>query len=138
MADASPTRLKSRGFISVRLHGILDYLEAAALLILPWLLPYGDHQADRGITVTFGAVILAYSAVTNYELGLLRVLPFSVHRFLDIGVSFLLLAAPWHFESRGAAAVIMVIFGIVGMGVVIFTDQPRQMQQSRLHSCIRH
>jgi hypothetical protein len=68
--------------ISTRLHGAGDYATGAGLLAAPNLLGVDDPIA-AGILRGTGAAILGLSAVTDYELGLLRRLPVPVHLLID-------------------------------------------------------
>jgi hypothetical protein len=68
--------------ISTRLHGAGDYATGAGLLAAPNLLGVDDPVA-AGILRGTGAAILGLSAVTDYELGLLRRLPVPVHLLID-------------------------------------------------------
>jgi hypothetical protein len=66
-------------FLPTRLHGIIDYLWGAALLATPWLLGYADVAAATWTAVVFGLGAILYSAVTDYELGLVRLVPMPLH-----------------------------------------------------------
>ncbi len=68
--------------ISTRLHGAGDYATGVGLLAVPHLLGVDDPVA-AGVLRGTGAAILGLSAVTDYELGILRRLPMPVHLFID-------------------------------------------------------
>ena len=84
-------------FLPTRLHGVIDYLWGAALLTTPWLLGYADVPAAKWLALVFGIGAFLYSAVTDYELGLLRILPMPVHLALDGLGGVFLAASPWIF-----------------------------------------
>jgi hypothetical protein len=68
-------------FISTLTHGILDYMTAPALLLLPGLLDWDQHA--RTVFTAAGAGLLAYSLFTRYELGVYKALPMKAHLTLD-------------------------------------------------------
>lgn len=80
--------------IGSRLHGALDYMTGTMLLgasQLPWL---RTRFAGRALA-SAGAGHLAYSLLTDYELGLVRRLPYRAHLALDAVGALGLAAAPW-------------------------------------------
>ena len=76
------------------LHGVLDYLTGVGLIGASRLSPLRGRFAGRALAAA-GANHLAYSLVTDYELGVVKRLPYKAHLALD-GVGALgLAAAPW-------------------------------------------
>jgi hypothetical protein len=71
----------SAGLIPTRVHGILDYSTGAALTALPRAL----RPAPRvSAVITAGGMgAIAYSLITRYEWGVIRVLPMQVHLAID-------------------------------------------------------
>lgn len=104
-------------------HGVLDYLTAGALLALPQATGWGG----RASRLLRGAALatLAYSLLTRYELGLLKLLPFKAHLALDAASGALFCAAPLLLPEerrRGALAGL----GLFEIGVVLLTEpEPR-------------
>jgi SPW repeat-containing protein len=84
-------------FLPSRIHGVIDYLWGVALLAAPWLLGFSEVTAATWVAVIFGVGAILYSAVTDYELGVFRVLPMNLHLGLDgLGGAFLAVS-PWLF-----------------------------------------
>ena len=88
-------------FIPTRVHGILDYATGLLLIAAPWLLGFARYGAETWIPVLLGAGALAYSLLTDYELGLVKVLPMKAHLALDAASGVLLAASPWLFGFAG-------------------------------------
>jgi hypothetical protein len=88
----------SRGFprpIDSTLHGLTDYSVGAAMVsVLPRLLGVVGTPAARQIR-TAGAVHAAYSTVTDYPLGAVKLLPYRAHLALDALGALGLAAAPF-------------------------------------------
>ena len=83
--------------ISTKAHGVLDYATAAALLAAPELFGLKDERAAALLPRLAGASAAAYSAVTDYELGLRRLLSMRTHLVLDGMSGAFLAASPWLF-----------------------------------------
>jgi predicted cobalt transporter CbtA len=67
-----------------KMHGLLDYLVGVVLIAAPWLFGFADDGPATYIPVALGAGALVYSILTNYEFGVVRLIPFRVHLLLDV------------------------------------------------------
>lgn len=76
------------------LHGVLDYLTGVGLIGASRLSPLRGRFAGRALCAA-GANHLAYSLVTDYELGVIKRLPYKAHLALDAIGALGLAAAPW-------------------------------------------
>ena len=74
--------------IPTKAHGVLDYLSDGALCALPRVLHW-EPGATQLLTGAAAATLI-YSALTCYELGLVKVLPMPLHLALDGGSGALL------------------------------------------------
>ena len=80
--------------IGSRLHGALDYLTGAMLIAASQLPPLRDRFAGRALAAA-GANHIAYSLLTDYELGLVKLIPYRGHLALDAIGALGLASAPW-------------------------------------------
>ena len=67
--------------IPTTVHGVLDYMTAGLLFSLPRVLGWGSC-ATRVMDIA-GSGAVAYSLLTKYELGLVKVLPMKAHLAMD-------------------------------------------------------
>jgi hypothetical protein len=67
--------------IPTRVHGSIDYVVGAMMLILPRLLKWPATVIT--VLTLNGAGALLYSLFTRYELGVVRMLPMRSHLILD-------------------------------------------------------
>ncbi len=115
--------------ISTRMHGVLDYLTAGALLALPRALGW-----DGGVTrMMTGAALgtFGYSALTNYELGLLKVLPMPAHLALDTLSGALFCSGPLLFPDQDSSVQrALVAIGLFELTVTLLSD-PRPSSSKR-------
>jgi hypothetical protein len=77
------------------LHGVVDYMAGALLTSAgPKLLGVEGTRAGRQIR-TAGAIHAGYSALTNYPLGIVKLIPFQVHLAIDALGAIALAATPF-------------------------------------------
>ena len=84
-------------FLPTRVHAVIDYLWGLALIATPWVFGFGDGGRAQWTAIVFGLGAILYSVVTDYELGVVRLLPMRLHLVLDGAAGALLAASPWLF-----------------------------------------
>jgi hypothetical protein len=67
--------------VPTHVHGVVDYVVGTALTILPRAL--GWRGTPARLLEGAGAGAIAYSLLTNYELGVVKALPMKAHLVLD-------------------------------------------------------
>lgn len=80
-------------FLNPTLHGMLDYLAAGALIVLPMLL--GLTGIAFWLSVAGGAGLILYSLLTDYRFGVVKLLSFDLHLLLDLTAAVAFIAAPF-------------------------------------------
>ena len=81
--------------VDATLHGVLDYNAGALLLTaFPRLAGIAGTRAGRQIRIA-GAIHAGYSTLTNYPLGIVKLLPFKAHLGLDAVGALALAATPF-------------------------------------------
>ena len=104
------------------LHGVLDYIMGLFFTVSPWLFGYVHTQpVAADLAMIFGGGILIYTALTNFEVGIVRLIPFPAHLILDVVVGLALAGAPIIFAVRGGAAVVFVVVGIFELTAAALT-----------------
>lgn len=88
--------------IPTKIHGMLDYITAGALFILPTVLDWDDRVKTRVRVAAVGTLL--YSLVTRYEWGLtpVKVLPMAGHLACDGASGALFCAAPMLLPDQPA------------------------------------
>jgi hypothetical protein len=108
-------------FITRTIHGVLDYLISLLLVASPWIFGFADDKSSSLLALGMGGFALMYSAITDYEVGLIRLIPFPGHIFLDYLSVLGLIGAPILFAVKGVPAYVLVGAGILDLAVVSFT-----------------
>lgn len=108
--------------IPSRVHGMLDYCGGAAILVLPFLLGFGGNNAATWVMVACGGAALIYSALTNYEFGIVPAFSMRQHLLLDAAAGAMLAGAPWMFEFAEQVWLPHLIAGLTELVVVALSN----------------
>lgn len=96
------------------LHGILDYITGLLLLASPWLFGYAKFQpVAADMAMIFGGGMMLYTALTNFEVGIVRLIPFPAHLILDVVTGLALVGSPILFAIGGVAGIVFVVVGVL-------------------------
>jgi hypothetical protein len=123
-------------FLPAWLHAVADYIVGAALIVVALAVGGADKAVAAGVVI--GSVVLAVSMLTRYPLGIVKVLPFTVHSAGDYLASALLLASPFvlGFSSTdGGLSAFYVVAGVAVLAVSLITNyqySPRRQWVGRL------
>ncbi len=104
--------------IRISVHGVLDYLVGVLLLVLPWIAGFSHNGRATGVVIVLGLLTLAYSLLTDYPLGLFRLMPFSVHLGLDAVSGVILIVSPYLLDFSEDASWPHVFLGVSELVVV--------------------
>ena len=85
--------------IPTNVHAVIDYVTAPVLMAAPNLLGLNGARGSAVAPRVAGAGAALYSALTDYELGVRRVVPMRVHLALDAMSGAALAATPWLSRS---------------------------------------
>ena len=113
------------------LHGVIDYLWGMALLSTPWLFGFTDVPAAKWTAVIFGLGAILYSALTAYELGLIKILPMSLHLILDGLGGTVLAASPFLFGFSDQVYWPHVLFGLFSVAASLVTRMETMLPTGR-------
>ena len=104
-------------FISPRIHGILDYTVAAALIGVPLVLGFSATSvAAATISIASGIGLVLYSLLTDYSAGIRNLISWKAHLTLDAVAAVALLVAPFLF---GFGGVPQAFFSTVAIAVLV-------------------
>lgn len=109
--------------ITTRIHGVLDYAMGIFLIISPSVFDFRFGGAETWVPVTLGIASIAYALFTDYELGLVRVLPMTAHLKIDFLVSATLLASPWLFAFDEVVRWPHLCLGALGICIVVLSQR---------------
>lgn len=110
------------GFLSPRIHGVLDWIAIVAFAAAPALLHFGGVAAT--LSCLTAAIHLAMCVATRYPLGVAEKIPFPVHGTIELATALFLIASPWAFGFDGdhAARVFFLVMGYALEALWFFTS----------------
>jgi hypothetical protein len=121
--------------LSTRVHGMLDYAMGVLLLAAPYLFGFATGGAKQWIPMALGAAMIGLALLTDYELGMARVISMPVHLGIDIASGVLLAASPWLFGFSQEVYWPHLILGLIEIGTAAMTDpRPRGHHVQAVHS----
>ncbi|MDB5231921.1 MAG: hypothetical protein JWN76_2726 [Chitinophagaceae bacterium] len=109
--------------INTKIHGVLDYLYAFIIIAVPFVVEFRDNEPASYTCYTIGTIVLISSICTQYELGLIKVIPMRIHLILDVLAGIFVLASPWIFGFADRVYLPHVILGLTDL-VVVSLSQP--------------
>jgi hypothetical protein len=107
-------------FLPTKIHGALDYLVGIALIFAPNIFQF-SNVGGMAVWVprVLGVGLIVYSVFTNYEWGVIKVLPMSYHLMVDLVASLLLAASPFLFGFANQSVNVWLPHVVVGVTVIL-------------------
>jgi hypothetical protein len=106
-------------FVTKTVHAYLDYPVAASLILMPFILGLGEgNTLALWLSVATGVTALLLTLVTDHKTGVLPLVPYVVHLWIDrlVGVVFLVVPTLLGFTGLDAA-----YYWVNGFAVLLVT-----------------
>lgn len=107
--------------LPTHVHGVIDYVWGLALMAAPFLFGFANGGAAQWIAMVLGAVAILYSLLTDYELGVARVVPMPMHLGLDFAGGAFLMLSPWLFGFAREVFWPHLLFGLFSVIASLIT-----------------
>ena len=125
--------------ISTQTHGLMDYLTAGALAVLPGMLGFSERTTRALQMAAVGK--LCYSLMTDNELGVVRALPMKAHLAIDAVNGVALAVLPFMLEEDDdVATAVCVGAGLMELSSAAMTQTtpsdrsyPRELARGTAH-----
>ncbi len=108
--------------ISPQVHGYLDYVTVAVFLIAPTL--FGLTGLPAQLAYALAVIHLVMTLVTDFPLGVAKLIPFTIHGWIErlVGPLLVLVSLVPGFANNTAAQVFYFVIGVVIIVVGLLTD----------------
>src|SRR5947199_6858753 len=103
-------------FLPAWFHAIADYAVATLLILVPAIAGGSNKAVATGIVV--GAVVAVVSMLTKYPLGVVKVLPFTVHSAGDYLAAALLVLSPFALSFNNSDTGLTAFYIVAGIAVL--------------------
>lgn len=84
--------------LSSKIHGLVDYVLAAAMICTPFILSHEFTLATTIILISGGSAMLLNSLATNYELGIFGNISMKDHLRIDACIAMMVCLVPIFFR----------------------------------------
>lgn len=93
-------------FVTKTIHAyVIDYPVATVLIAAPFIIPLGkENTVALWLSVVVGIAALLLAALTDHATGVIRLIPYSRHLWVDRAVGALFLIVPFLFHFSGIDA----------------------------------
>ena len=113
--------------LDTKTHGYIDYFMSIFLILVPFIFHFEKEGIESIVFYALGAGAFVYSILTNYELGLIKIIPMKMHLFLDVLSGIFLAASSWLLNFSDKVYLPHLIFGVIEIGAGLMTSsQPRR------------
>lgn len=109
--------------IGTKTHGYLDYIVGLLLIAAPWVFGFANDGIETWLPVILGASTILYSLLTDYELGVWRMISMRTHLVLDILSGLLLAVSPWLFGFADYIWEPHLIVGLIEIVTAMMTER---------------
>lgn len=117
--------------IPTKVHGVLDYLSAVTAIALPYI--FGWSTWTTWLLTFLGLGILVYSAITQYELSFVKIVPMKIHLFLDALGGLVLVASAFMLANISQVEMMTLLgLGVMELGVTMLTKTDPSFVPGRL------
>jgi hypothetical protein len=107
-------------FIPTKVHGVLDYVVAIALILAPFIFGFSNvGGAAVVVPIVLGVGLIIYSLLTRYELGAVKLIKMPLHLVFDVVASLFLIASPFLFGFINQAPNAWLPHIVVGAAVIV-------------------
>lgn len=110
-------------FMNKTLHAYLDYPVALGLIAMPNILGLGAvNPLAFWLSIVTGVAALLLTIFTDHQFGVVKVIPYKLHLFVDLMVGVAFVAAPFVLGFAGLEAAYYWVLGATVLLVVGFDD----------------
>ncbi len=113
-------------FINAKVHGILDYATVALFVLAPSLVPLSELAVI--ISYTLAVVHLTMTILTDFSMGLFKVIPLKLHGYVEFVVGIAIPLMPFVLGFDGIDFYFYLVVGISIFIVGHVTDYKEEHQ----------
>jgi len=100
-------------FISIRIHGLLDFVTVIAFVVIPKVFDLNGIPAQ--LSYALALIHLLMTLLTKFPFGVVKLIPVKLHKIVELLVGPILVIAPWvlGFSKIESARDVYVVMGLV-------------------------
>lgn len=106
-------------FVTKKIHALIDYPVALALIILPLVLGLGEsHALALHISVVTGIAAFLLTFITDHQTGVIKLVSYKLHLIVDFIVGLAFVVLPLILGFKGIDLVYYLANGLAVLMVV--------------------
>jgi len=106
-------------FITKKIHSLLDYPVALALISLPFLLQLGSsNPLAFYLSIITGVAALILTLFTDHQTGVVKVISYKIHLIVDFLVGLTFVTLPFILGFQGIDLIYYLVNGVTVLLVV--------------------
>ncbi len=120
--------------LTPRVHGYLDFVVVVLFAMGPTV--FGFTGLPATVSYVLAGIHLTLTLLTAFPMGIIKLIPFTVHGALELLTSILLVIAPWAagFSEQTTAKIFYVAAGILIFVVFLTTDYKAAAHGTQSHA----
>ena len=109
--------------ISLAAHAAIEPLAGILFIAAPWIFGFSDVSEAKTISIVLGIALLLTGMLTRWRMAIVKLIPLSVHRMMDLLVGAVAIVSPFvfGFSDVASATRFLIIMGIAELGVAMLT-----------------
>jgi hypothetical protein len=118
-------------FVTKAIHAyVIDYPVAIVLLVAPFVLKLGQSGPMAiWLSVATGVAALLLPLLTNHQTGVIKLIPYSFHLWVDRAVGVVFIAAPFVFGFAGLDAWYYWVLAVAVLLTTSVLNAPETMER---------
>ena len=120
-------------FVTKSIHAyLIDYPVAALLVVAPFVVQLGESgPLARWLSIVTGVAALLLAALTDHNTGVIRIIPYWLHLWVDRAVGVVFLIAPFAFTFTGLDAWYYWVLAVTVLLVTSVLNAPEETIMNR-------
>lgn len=117
--------------LNSKIHGVIDYAVVAALWLSPTI--FNLPPTTSFFTYVLGAIHLALTVSTDFEVGVVKLVPLKIHGIIELIVSVVLVIVSFYLGSAEGAVArnFYLVVAVAVFATWVVTDYTYASKRSR-------
>lgn len=119
-------------FISTKVHALFDCVIGSLLIISYWLYDFHTPELNARLSIALGIIILIMTILSDYEIGIIKIMPMPLHLTIDIIIGGFLLFFTWVHKFNHSNEKLLLTFGtfLIILGLITYKASRARLAHS--------
>ena len=109
--------------VSLATHATIEPFAGILFIAAPFIFGFSDNSTATTISIVLGVAVLLTGMMTRWRMAIVKLIPLSTHRMMDLLVAAVAIVSPFvfGFSDIGSATRFLIIMGIAEAGIAMLT-----------------